>query len=28
MARKQPLGALAGALFVGIILGMMSRGRS
>jgi len=27
MARRQPLGALAGALFVGILIGMMSRGR-
>jgi ElaB/YqjD/DUF883 family membrane-anchored ribosome-binding protein len=27
MARKQPLGALAGALLVGVIIGMMSRGR-
>jgi hypothetical protein len=27
MARRNPLGALAGALFVGVIIGMMSRGR-
>jgi ElaB/YqjD/DUF883 family membrane-anchored ribosome-binding protein len=28
MARRNPLGTLAGALVVGIIIGMMSRGRS
>jgi ElaB/YqjD/DUF883 family membrane-anchored ribosome-binding protein len=28
MARRNPLGTIAGALLVGIILGMMSRGRS
>jgi ElaB/YqjD/DUF883 family membrane-anchored ribosome-binding protein len=27
MARRNPLGALAGALFVGVIIGMISRGR-
>jgi hypothetical protein len=28
MARRNPLGALAGTLVVGLIIGMMSRGRS
>lgn len=28
MARKNPLGTLAGTLLVGIVIGMMSRGRS
>jgi ElaB/YqjD/DUF883 family membrane-anchored ribosome-binding protein len=28
MARRNPLGTMAGALLVGIIIGMMSRGRS
>ena len=28
VARRNPLGALAGALFVGVLIGMMSRGRS
>ena len=28
MARRNPLGTLAGALVVGVVLGMMSRGRS
>jgi ElaB/YqjD/DUF883 family membrane-anchored ribosome-binding protein len=28
MARRNPLGTIAGALFVGVIIGMMSRGRS
>ena len=27
-ARRQPLGALAGALLVGVVIGLMSRGRS
>jgi ElaB/YqjD/DUF883 family membrane-anchored ribosome-binding protein len=27
MARRNPLGALAGALLVGVVIGMMSRGR-
>ena len=27
VARRNPLGALAGALFVGVLIGMMSRGR-
>jgi ElaB/YqjD/DUF883 family membrane-anchored ribosome-binding protein len=27
MARRNPLGTVAGALFVGVIIGMMSRGR-
>jgi ElaB/YqjD/DUF883 family membrane-anchored ribosome-binding protein len=27
MARRNPLGALAGALVVGVVIGMMSRGR-
>jgi hypothetical protein len=28
MARRNPLGTIAGALLVGVIIGMMSRGRS
>jgi ElaB/YqjD/DUF883 family membrane-anchored ribosome-binding protein len=28
MAKRNPLGALAGALLVGVIIGMVSRGRS
>jgi ElaB/YqjD/DUF883 family membrane-anchored ribosome-binding protein len=28
MARRNPLGTIAGALVVGIVIGMMSRGRS
>jgi ElaB/YqjD/DUF883 family membrane-anchored ribosome-binding protein len=28
MARRNPLGTLAGALVVGVVLGMMSRGRT
>jgi ElaB/YqjD/DUF883 family membrane-anchored ribosome-binding protein len=28
MARRNPLGTIAGALVVGVVLGMMSRGRS
>jgi hypothetical protein len=28
MARRNPLGMIAGALLVGVIIGMMSRGRS
>jgi ElaB/YqjD/DUF883 family membrane-anchored ribosome-binding protein len=28
MARRNPLGTIAGALVVGVIIGMMSRGRS
>jgi hypothetical protein len=28
MARRNPLGTMAGALLVGVIIGMMSRGRS
>jgi len=28
MARRNPLGTLAGALVIGVVLGMMSRGRS
>ena len=28
MARRNPLGTIAGALFVGVVIGMMSRGRS
>jgi ElaB/YqjD/DUF883 family membrane-anchored ribosome-binding protein len=28
MARRNPLGTIAGALLVGVIVGMMSRGRS
>jgi len=27
MARRNPLGTIAGALLVGVIVGMMSRGR-
>jgi hypothetical protein len=27
MARRNPLGTIAGALLVGVIIGMMSRGR-
>jgi hypothetical protein len=27
MARRNPLGTIAGALLVGLIIGMMSRGR-
>src|SRR5215831_7164029 len=28
MARRNPLGTIAGALVIGVVLGMMSRGRS
>jgi ElaB/YqjD/DUF883 family membrane-anchored ribosome-binding protein len=28
MARRNPLGTIAGALLVGVVIGMMSRGRS
>jgi hypothetical protein len=28
MARRNPLGTIAGALLVGMVIGMMSRGRS
>jgi hypothetical protein len=28
MARRNPLGTIAGALLVGVIIGMMTRGRS
>jgi ElaB/YqjD/DUF883 family membrane-anchored ribosome-binding protein len=28
MARRNPLGTIAGALAVGVVLGMMSRGRT
>jgi ElaB/YqjD/DUF883 family membrane-anchored ribosome-binding protein len=27
MARRNPLGTIAGALLVGVVIGMMSRGR-
>jgi ElaB/YqjD/DUF883 family membrane-anchored ribosome-binding protein len=28
MARRNPLGTIAGALIVGVVIGLMSRGRS